>query len=73
MIIILGRKDAPPRVITGVTDYHGWEGSSHFGWFRGSGNNLGIGFTRQWIAMRYTHVFVMEPTARNPGLMKRLF
>jgi hypothetical protein len=72
MIIILGRRNAPPRVITGVTHYHGWEGSSHFGWFRG-GNRLGIGFTRTWVALRYTHVFVIEPTKDKPALMKRIF
>lgn len=72
MIIILGRKDAPPRVITGVTDYFGNASSSHIGWWRPN-NKLGLGFTIEWMRKRYTQGFVIEPTERKPGRMTRLF
>jgi hypothetical protein len=72
MIIILGRRDEPSRVITGVTDYFGNATATHIGWWRPR-NKLGLGFTIGWMKSRYTHGFVVEPTKTHPGKMTRLF
>ncbi len=61
MIIMFGRKDLPPRIITGVTQVRriGTQDGEYFGWWR-KDRMYGTGYSIKWLTERYTHIIVLD-------------
>lgn len=61
MIIILGRKDQDPRIITGVTQarHIGTQDGEYFGWWRDA-RKYGVGFNFNWLCKRFDYIFVVD-------------
>jgi len=56
-ILVFGRKNQAPRIITGVTMVKNM--GEIVGWFRGN-NKFGFGVRKAWMERRYTHVFAID-------------